>query len=291
MLKDYYPLCVCGCMKAGNDKIILEDDQIEDLFVSVKRRYGYDFTGYSEASIKRRVQKFIETTEIQSADVLKDRLLEDGAFFTFFLDEITVNVTEMFRDPLFFASLKKNVFPLLNTYPFIKIWDAGCASGEELYSLAILLDEEGLYGKSRIYATDISQRVLEKAMDGIYPIDLMKEYTGNYIHAGGKKSFSEYYTAMYGNAIFHSRLKRNVMFSAHNLAVDESFNEFNLIVCRNVLIYFNRQLQERVIELFLKSLPVFGFLALGNKETLSFSVFKDQFEEIDKLQKIYRRIN
>ncbi|WP_231570023.1 CheR family methyltransferase [Sporocytophaga myxococcoides] len=278
-------------MKAGNGKMVLEDDQIEDLFVSVKRRYGYDFTGYSEASIKRRLQKFIETSEIQSAGALRNHLLQDETFFRFFLDEITVNVTEMFRDPLFFASLKKNVFPLLNTYPFIKIWDAGCASGEELYSLAIFLDEDGLYGKSRIYATDISQRVLDKAMDGIYPIDLMKEYTGNYIHAGGKRSFSEYYTAMYGNAIFHSSLKKNVMFSAHNLAVDESFNEFNLIVCRNVLIYFKRQLQERVIELFLKSLPVFGFLALGNKETLSFSSFKNHFEEIDRLQKIYRRIN
>ncbi len=278
-------------MKAGKSNIVLEDDQIEDLFVSVKQRYGYDFTGYAEASIKRRVQKFIDTAEMQSADALRNRLLGDAAFFNFFLDEISVNVTEMFRDPLFFASLKKNAFPLLKTYPFIKIWDAGCASGEELYSLAILLDEDGLYGKSRIYATDISQRVLDKAMDGIYPIDLMKEYTTNYIHAGGKKSFSEYYTAMYGNAIFHSWLKKNVMFAAHNLAVDESFNEFNLIVCRNVLIYFNRQLQERVIELFLKSLPVFGFLALGNKETLSFSAFRDHFEEIDKSQKIYRRIN
>lgn len=278
-------------MKAGKDKIVLEDDQIKNLFVSLKQRYGYDFTGYAEASIKRRVQKFIETTDMQSVDVLRSRLVEEEAFFKYFLDEITVNVTEMFRDPLFFASLTRNVFPLLKTYPFIKIWDAGCSSGEELYSLAILLDEEGLYAKSKIYATDISQRVLDKAIDGIYPIDMMKEYTANYIHAGGKRSFSEYYTAMYGNAIFRSGLKKNVMFSAHNLAVDESFNEFNLIVCRNVLIYFNRQLQERVIELFLKSLPVFGFLALGNKETLSFSAFRDHFEEIDKSQKIYRRIN
>ncbi|MBO9698649.1 MAG: protein-glutamate O-methyltransferase CheR [Sporocytophaga sp.] len=280
-------------MKEGKDNkiVLLEDDQLEDLFVSLRQRYGYDFTGYAKASIKRRVQKFIDTIEMESVDLLKNQLLRDEAFFKYFLDEITVNVTEMFRDPLFFASLKKNVFPLLNTYPFIKIWDAGCSSGEELYSLAIFLDEEGLYGKSRIYATDISQRVLDKAMDGIYPIDMMKEYTGNYIHAGGKRSFSEYYTAMYGNAIFRGRLKKNVMFSAHNLAVDESFNEFNLIVCRNVLIYFNRDLQERVIELFLKSLPVFGFLALGNKETLSFSIFRDHFEEIDKAQKIYRRIN
>ncbi|WP_028979049.1 CheR family methyltransferase [Sporocytophaga myxococcoides] len=278
-------------MKDGKDKIVLEDDQIEHLFLSIRRRYGYDFTGYAEASIKRRVNKFLDTTELRSVNILRDRLLEDDAFFKYFLDEITVNVTEMFRDPLFFASLRKKVFPLLNTYPFIKIWDAGCSSGEELYSLAILLEEEGLYTKSRIYATDISQRVLDKAIDGIYPIDMMKEYTGNYIHAGGKRSFSEYYTAMYDNAIFSSRLKKNVMFSAHNLAVDESFNEFNLIVCRNVLIYFNRQLQEKVVELFLKSLPVFGFLALGNKETLSFSMFRDHFEEVDRSQKIYRRIN
>jgi chemotaxis protein methyltransferase CheR len=277
-------------MKTGKDKIKLEDEEITDLFVAVRERYGYDFTGYAAASIKRRLLKFSDTTGLKTPESLKDQLLNDEEFFRFFLDEITVNVTEMFRDPLFFLSLRKNVLPLLNTYPFIKIWDAGCSSGEELYSLAILLEEENLYFKSRIYATDISQRELDKAREGIYPIERMKEYTGNYIRAGGKRSFSEFYTAMYGNAIFRSSLKKNVMFSGHNLAVDESFNEFNLIVCRNVLIYFSRQLQERVIGLFLKSLPIFGFLALGNKETLSFSAYRDHFEETDRSQKIYRRI-
>ena len=202
---------------------------------------------------------------------------------------MSVTVTEMFRDPLFYKSLRKHIIKRLATYPFIKVWIAGCATGEEIYSIVILLQEEGLLSRSVIYATDINQKSLQVAKDGIYTVENMKSYTANYQKAGGTKSFSEYYKAKYNSVMFDKALKQNIVFAAHNLAVDKSFNEFQLIICRNVLIYFNQQLQNKVINLFYESLCPFGFLGLGNKESLLFSDARKHFEEIDNKEKIFMK--
>lgn len=228
---------------------------------------------------------------IPTIQELKNNIEADEGYFEQFLLELTVNVTEMFRDPDFYKALRTKVVPHLKTYPHIRIWDAGCSTGEETYSLSILLKEEQLSTRSKIYATDINQKVLGKAKEGIYPISYMKDYSRNYLNAGGHTSLSDYYHARYNNAIMDDALKRNFIFSAHNLANDGPFNEFNLIVCRNVLIYFQKELQEKVIELFLQSLPVFGYLALGNKESLTVSMHRKHFEIIDSKEKIYRRIS
>ena len=182
------------------------------------------------------------------------------------------------------------VVPTLRTYPFIRVWHAGCATGEEVYSMAILLEEEGLYERSRIYATDINEVVLQKAKAGIFPIDRMQEYTENYIAAGGKRSFSDYYVAKYDGALFHPSLTKNVVFSQHNLVTDRSFSEFNVILCRNVLIYFDKTLQARVLTLFYDSLAMFGALALGSKESLRFSPYEECYEQINDREKIYRKV-
>lgn len=264
--------------------------ELKDFLNLLKRVYGYDFSGYSQASLLRRVNRFLVNRDIPDFDEFCKALATNEHFFEEFLQELTVNVTEMFRDPYFFRALKEKVFTNLKTYPHIKIWDAGCSTGEELYSLAILLQEEKLYHKSRIYATDINQKVLYQAKEGIFPLSTMREYSENYFRAGGTYSLSDYYRAKYDHASFKSDLKKNIVFSAHNLATDTSFNEFNLVVCRNVLIYFKKELQDRVIGLFLESLPIFGYLALGNKESLVLSKYKDHFEVIDRTEKIYRRI-
>ena len=222
---------------------------------------------------------------------LKIFILSNQDYFNDFLLEITVNVTEMFRDPGFFKELRSKVISQLNTYPHIRVWDAGCSTGEEVYSLAILFKEEGILKKTRIYATDINLKVLNEAEEGIYPIGYMKDYSKNYIQAGGLTSLSDYYYAKYNSAIMNEELKANVTYSTHNLVSDASFNEFHLIVCRNVLIYFQRDLQERVIAKFLECLPVFGYLVLGNKESLSTSLYRKNFELIDSKEKIYRRIS
>src|SRR3954452_19428834 len=196
----------------------------------------------------------------------------------------------MFRDPLFNETFRRDVIPLLRTLPFIRIWHAGCSTGEEVYSIAILLSEEGLYERSRIYATDINDVVLQQAKAGIFPINRMQEYTENYIRAGGKKSFSEYYTAKYDGALFSPSLTRNVVFSQHNLVTDRSFSEFNIIFCRNVLIYFDRTLQNRVHSLFYESLVMFGILALGSKESLKFSQYEPCYEKLSPTEKLYRKV-
>jgi chemotaxis protein methyltransferase CheR len=220
---------------------------------------------------------------------LQEKVYKNPEYFEYFLQEVTVNVTEMFRDPSFFWALRKKVLPMLSTYPYIKIWDAGCSTGEELYSLAILLKEENLLHKTRIYATDVNQKVLVKAKEGIYPISSMREYIQNYHQAGGVQDFSEYYTARYGYAKFDQSLIENVIFYPHNLATDGSFNEFHLVICRNVLIYFNRHLQEKVLQLFINSLVNLGYLCLGKKENLALSSIESHFKEIDKGEKIYRK--
>ena len=247
------------------------EQEVEALITKIHTYYGYDFSGYARASVYRRVKRFLAYKHLNSLEELEQELFTDSYFFEHFLQEITVNVTEMFRDPSFFLSLRQNVLPILSTYPFIKIWDAGCSTGEELFSLAILLEEEGLLNRTKIYATDINQKVLKLAKEGIFPASHMVGYTSAYYAAGGKQAFSDYYTSNYGSVKFDASLIRNVVFYPHNLATDSSFNEFHLILCRNVLIYFNRQLQERVLRLFDESLVSLGYLGLGKKESMALS--------------------
>lgn len=264
-----------------------DDVDLKELLESIRTAYGYDFTEYAQASVKRRVRHFMNMHRINTPGDLKKRLLAGEMFFEQFVQEMTVNVTEMFRDPVFYKSLRAHVIGRLATYPFIKIWIAGSSTGEEVYSVAILLKEEGLLDRSVIYATDINQRVLQTARNGIYPISYMKTYTENYLKAGGKRAFSDYYLAKYDAVLINESLKRNIIFSVHNLAIDKSFNEFQLILCRNVLIYFNQDLQSKVITLLHESLCPFGFLALGNKESLLFAERRGRFETVDKKEKIF----
>ncbi|MBD1395659.1 protein-glutamate O-methyltransferase CheR [Pontibacter sp. JH31] len=263
--------------------------EAEALIKEIKAQYGYDFSGYARASVYRRIKRFLGQKHLNSMGELRQFLFTDSFFFENFLQEITVNVTEMFRDPTFYLSLRENVLPILSTYPFIKIWDAGCSTGEELFSLAILLEEEGLLDRTKIYATDINQKVLRQAKEGIFSASNMAAYTSAYYAAGGKRDFSEYYTSNYGNVKFNSALVRQVVFYPHNLATDTSFNEFHLIVCRNVLIYFNRELQERVFRLFDESLVSLGYLALGKKETLAMSGISGDYNFVDKNNRLYRK--
>ena len=220
---------------------------------------------------------------------MQHEILTNREFFEVLLLDFSINVTEMFRDPIFYKYLRRELVPVLKTYPFVKIWLAGCATGEEVYSLAIILKEEGLYKRTQIYATDFNEAVLKKAKEGIYPIDCMKDYTVNYQKAGGRESFADYYTAKYDSAIIDKSLKNNIIFADHNLATDGVFGEMNLILCRNVLIYFNKILQNRVLGLFYNSLCRNGYLCLGNKESLKFSEQTDNFITIDNKGKIYRK--
>jgi len=264
-----------------------EQGELTELLGSISSKYGYDFTEYAEASLKRRIAHFMISNRIDSIRALGEYILKEDAFFEQFVQEITVNVTEMFRDPAFYDSLRKKITERLATYPFIKVWIAGSSTGEEIYSIAILLKEEGLLERSVIYATDINQKALQTAKEGIYSFANMKSHTTNYIKSGGRHSFSDYYTAKYGGVLVDRSLRQNIVFSAHNLAVDKSFNEFQLILCRNVLIYFNQNLQNKVLNLFYESLCPFGFLALGNKESLLFTDRREMFEEVDKKERIF----
>jgi chemotaxis protein methyltransferase CheR len=268
---------------------VIESDELKKMLEAVRSVYGYDFTDYAEVSVKRRVTGFMNNRKLTSIDTLQRMLLNDDNLFEEFIREISVTVTEMFRDPTFYRALREKVVNRLKTYPFIKIWMAGCATGEEVYSLSILLKEEGILNRSVIYATDINQRSLQIAREGIYPLDYMKNYTSSYQQSGGKVNFSDYYTAKYGSALFDQSLRENVVFSSHNLATDKSFNEFHMIICRNVLIYFNQQLQSRVIGLFHDSLCSFGFLGLGNKESLLFAANQKDFVDIDRKEKIFMK--
>ncbi len=268
----------------------LEQIEIELLLEGIYQHYGFDFRSYAYASIRRRLWKRIEAEGLSTISALQDRVLHDSDLMERLLLDLSINVTAMFRDPGFYRVFREQVVPTLRTYPFIRIWHAGCATGEEVYSMAILLEEEGLYERSRIYATDINEVVLQKAKAGIFPIDRMQEYTENYIAAGGKRSFSDYYVAKYDGALFHPSLTKNVVFSQHNLVTDRSFSEFNVILCRNVLIYFDKTLQARVLTLFYDSLAMFGALALGSKESLRFSPYEECYEQINDREKIYRKV-
>src|SRR5437588_422314 len=273
---------------ARND---VEDIEVALLLEGIFRRYGFDFRQYAPASLRRRLWRRAYAEGLQTISGLQERLLHDSACMERLLLDLSINVTAMFRDPHFYVSFREKVVPQLRTYPFTRVWVAGCSTGEEVYSLAILLHEEGLYERARIYATDINESVLERARAGVFPLDKMQEYTQNYIRAGGERAFSEYYLAAYDGAQFQRSLVENVVFAQHNLVSDRSFNEFNVIVCRNVMIYFDRTLQNRVHALFYESLANLGVLALGQKEAIQFSPYEERYEELDVVVKLYRKIS
>ncbi|MEJ2056044.1 MAG: protein-glutamate O-methyltransferase CheR, partial [Calditrichaceae bacterium] len=266
-----------------------EDIEVKLLLDAIFLKYGYDFRNYAKASIKRRINQRLILSKLANISAMQHQILTNKVFFETLLHDFSIQVTEMFRDPSFYMALRKHVIPILKTYPYIKIWHAGCASGEEVYSMAILLKEEGLLDKTLIYATDINEIVLKKAKDGIYPVERIKEFTQNYHKAGGTKSFSNYYTAKYDAVIMNKELKKNLIFAQHNLATDNDFGEMNLIVCRNVLIYFDDSLENRVFNLFTNSLIRQGFLCLGAKESLNYSDFSKYFEQLVSKEKIYRK--
>lgn len=269
---------------------IAEDIELKLFAEALVQRYGYDFRGYSDASFKRRVKSLVVKNGQANISALTHAILNDERLFSTLLSEITVTTSEMFRDPAFFEVLRARVLPVLSTYPSFRIWHAGCGSGEEVYSLAILLAEEGLASRGVIYATDINPAALERAKEGIYPAELMQRFTANYQAAGGREPFSRYYTAGYGAARMAPELRANILFSEHNLVTDGVFAEMQLILCRNVLIYFKRELQSRALGLFAESLSYKGFLALGSKETVRFMDGQRAFEDYDAEQRIYRKI-
>jgi chemotaxis protein methyltransferase CheR len=272
----------------------MRKDEIEDIEVAVfldavHRRYGHDFRSYSRTSIKRRIRSFLATTDYKTVSELISPLLHDEAFFMTLVYSLSVTVTEMFRDPDFFKELRERVIPYLKTYPYAKIWHAGCATGEEVYSLAIVLKEEGFYDRATIFATDFNDIALNKAREGIYPLERMKDYTANYQQSGGTGSFAQYYHTGYDAAILDPSLRKNIAFANHNLVTDTVFSEVHLVVCRNVLIYFDRDLQNRVLKLFHDSLVRGGILALGSKESLQFSEVANEFKMLSEKWKIYQK--
>lgn len=270
----------------GEEIINLE---IRLLIEGVYQVYGYDFREYSEASLRRRLTQWLSGSGFATLSVAQSHLLRDRGLFDTLLRGITVNVSEMFRDPAFFKAVREQVVPYLKTYPFVKIWNAGCATGEEAYSMAILLLEEGFKGRFRIYATDINEEGIRKAEEGIYQLQEMQRFTKNYQHAGGKGSFSDYYTARYDHAILSPSLRENIVFAAHNLAVDADFGVMNLILCRNVMIYFKQPLKERVLGLFDSSLLQGGYLCLGMKESLDHRKISNRYEAVTEKMQIYRK--
>jgi len=267
---------------------MVREDEIDLLLNDLFETYGYDFTSYARASLKRRINRLMVLDKFPSFAEFRFRVKSDADYLKRFVEEITVNVTEMFRDPLLYKSLREDILPLLATYPLIRIWHAGCSTGEEVYSMAIVLKECNLLHKSLLYATDINPDVLEKAKKGIFPLSQMKQYSENYILSGGAKEFSSYYSAKYDYAKIDDSLKSKMIFATHNLVSDKSFNEFQLILCRNVLIYFDKNLQEKVFQLFDQSLENFGFLVLGAKETLQFASIAPAYKKWNK-EKIWRK--
>ena len=269
---------------------LIKQDELLILLLDIAQKYGYDFTEYSMASLQRRVNRLCLIDKHKSFAELRYRILNDEEYLSRFIEEITVNVTEMFRDPSFYKALRETIIPELATHSHLKIWLAGCSTGEEVYSLSILLHEAGLLHKTLLYATDINPSVLEVAKKGIYTISDMKLYSENYINSGGHHDFSSYYTAIYDHIKLIDALKINTVFATHNLVADRSFNEFQLIICRNVLIYFNKDLQEKVFNLFDDSLENLAFLALGSKETIRFSDLQPKYSRMGR-EKIWRKID
>lgn len=269
----------------NNDDIV--SDEISQLLQTIYEKFGFDFREYSSAHIKRRILNRLALSGIKSITELESKITNSDSFASIFLKDVSINVTEMFRDPGFYQSLRLHVIPRLKTYSFIKIWHAGCSTGQEVYSMAILLKEEGLYDRSLIYATDFNQDVLNQAEEGIYQSSIVKEYTRNHQLSGGITSLSDYYTSMYDRVIMDQALKKNIVWANHNLVTDQVFAEVNLVMCRNVLIYFNRNLQNRVHSLFNDSLAKGGFLCLGSKETIRHTIAEDKYTEVDPANKIY----
>lgn len=263
--------------------------ELQLILEAIYSKYGYDFRNYSRAHIKRRFLNRLHTSKLKSISEMQHKVLRDPVFFELLLRDLSINVTEMFRDPGFYLALRKEVIPILKTYPFIKVWHAGCSTGEEVYSFALVLKEEGLYDRTQVYATDFNREVLDIAKKGIYPIDRIKEFTANYQAAGGTQSFSDYYMANYNSVIYDQSLRKNIVFADHNLVTDSVFAEVNLVICRNVLIYFNKELQNRVVSLFYDTLVNGGYLGLGSKETVQFTTKHNKFEVVDSTQKIYKK--
>jgi len=267
----------------------VEDLEIQLLLEALYQRYHYDFRHYARASIKRRLVQARTQLGFPTVSALQDRVLHDPAMLPRLLDYLTVQVSEMFRDPSYFRALREQVLPHLRTYPSLKIWIAGCSTGEEVYSLAILFREEGLYDRTIFYATDINPEALAAAEAGVYALDRIRKFTENHQKSGGKSSLSDYYTAAYGRAVFDKSLRSRVVFSDHSLVTDAVFAEMHLISCRNVMIYFDRALQDRAIGLFRESLARKGFLGLGSKESLRFSSHAGAFSDFASTEKIYQR--
>jgi len=269
------------------DKV--EDIEIRLLLEALFLKYHYDFRHYAMASIKRRLRQARQQLGLATFSALQDRLLHDPDMLPRLLAYLTIQVSEMFRDPSYFKAIREQVVPHLRTYPSLKVWIAGCSEGEELYSLVILFREEGLEDRTIFYATDINHQALEAAEAGVYPLERVQLFTENHRKSGGKSSLSDYYQAAYGRARFDASLRRNVVFSDHSLVSDAVFGEMNLISCRNVMIYFDRSLQDRAIGLFEESLSRKGFLGIGSKETLRFSGHSAAFADFVREEKIYQR--
>ena len=278
-------------MTTATRKHDLESIEIRALLETIHAHYRIDFREYAPASLRRRLWRRAEAEGLQTISGLQERVLHEPDAMERLLLDLSVNVTAMFRDPSFYAALREQVVPRLRTYPFTRVWSAGCSTGEEAYSMAILLHEEGLGERTRIYATDISQALIERARSGVFPLERTREYTQNYIGAGGRRSFSDYYTSGYGHASLADSLSENVVFARHNLVSDRSFNEFNLILCRNVMIYFDKPLQRNVHELLYGSLGTFGVLGLGHKETIRFTERESCYAELDPAQRLYRKVH
>src|SRR5680860_1276818 len=273
----------------NQNNIDIQDIELNLLLQAVHLKYGYDFSNYSKAHLKRRIIHRLNLSDLNTISEMQNKILWDKEFYKTFLQDLSINVTEMFRDPEFYQAFRKKVIPNLSTYAHIKIWHAGCSTGEEVYSLAIILKEENILHKTQIYATDFNKRVLDFAKQGIYHKKDMELYSRNYIEAGGKGNLSDYYTSKYGSVLFEKSLAKNIVFADHNLVTDGVFAEVHLVFCRNVLIYFDKTLQNRVLGLFDNSLTKRGYLCLGTKESLQFSDYENNFEIIDNKNKIYKK--
>lgn len=269
--------------------MISPEEEVYPLLETIFEKYGYDFRQYSEAHVRRRINNRMILSSVKSLEEARKKLLTDETFAVQLLSDLSITITEMFRDPAFYKALREEVIPVLKTYSFIKVWHAGCATGEEVYSMAIVLQEEGLSERTTIYATDFNQQALTRAREGIFSNDLIREYTSNYQTAGGKEAFSNYYTSSYNMAIMNQGLKKNIVWANHNLVTDGVFAEVHLILCRNVLIYFNRDLQNKVQQLFLQSLAHGGMLCLGSKESLRLTDVADKYTELDKKWRIFKK--
>lgn len=283
-----------GAERAASDAAVDDPPEVARIELSllleaIFQRYGYDFRDYQREPLGRRVAQFLSDRDLPSVAAVIHRVLREPSLFYQLLGYFSVNVTSLFRDPFVYAALRTRVLPVLRTWPHIKIWDAGCATGEEVYSISILLYEEAMSSRATIYATDISAPAIETARTGIYPLDVIQRGSANYFASGAAKSLSDYYHARYDAAVIDARLRQNITFARHNLAMDASFGEMQMIVCRNVLIYFNRDLQNHVLEMFWDSLDNGGFLCLGDKESLAFTAVEERFEVVDEQARIYKK--